>query len=138
VSDNEFAWIAQLANSCLRTLAELDAERNCLHPVFVETHDLPLPDSPSFRPHPTPKFLQQIPTKGAQEATTGSADLYSLKGWARTAVILNRQMASCFWRFKHLGRTIQNDFAPIHDVDMISEFATEIEILFDQQNGHPG
>ncbi|KAB0567713.1 EAL domain-containing protein [Brucella pituitosa] len=44
-----------IVEGLIEVALKLDVERNCSHPVFVGIHELPLSDSPSFRPPPSRK-----------------------------------------------------------------------------------
>jgi hypothetical protein len=51
---------------------------------------------------------------------------------------LNRQVTPRRRLVESFGYPLVNDFAAVHDIDVVGELATEIEILLDEQDRHTG
>ena len=54
------------------------------------------------------------------------------------ATASHRQVAPGRRRIQRFGHALVDDFAAVHDVDVIRKLAAEVEILLDQQDRHAG
>jgi len=56
----------------------------------------------------------------------------------RASDVSDSEVASNFWRIQRFSKSFMHDLTTIHDINPISDFTTEVEILFHEQDRHSG